>query len=33
VHERLQVLFGQKYQFQLDSKADEGTRIRIQIPG
>ena len=33
VHERLQVLFGQKYQFQLNSKADEGTRIRIQIPG
>ena len=33
VHERLQVLFGQRYQFQLDSKPGEGTRIRIEIPG
>ena len=32
VNERLSVVYGQQYKFQFDSKRNEGTRIRIEIP-
>jgi two-component system LytT family sensor kinase len=32
VHARLQVLFGQQYRFDFDSRLHQGTRVRIEIP-
>ena len=32
VNERLKVLFGQDYRMWIDSKLEEGTRNRIEIP-